>query len=117
MGPWILLVSSVVPAAGQAEPDDPNALRGQIIVRPGQPTWLRRNGGGSVFLCGPGDPEGFLYRGRRRADGTRDGEPRRPPGPSAEPAGPYILTVKRRPSFSSATSRGPTLRTFAPLTV
>jgi len=25
-------------------------------------------------MCGPGDPEGFLYRGKRRSDGTRDGD-------------------------------------------
>jgi hypothetical protein len=25
-------------------------------------------------MCGPGDPEGFLYRGSRRSDGTRDGD-------------------------------------------
>jgi hypothetical protein len=74
MGLWILLVSSVVPATGQAELDDPNALRGQIIVHPRRPAWLKRNGGGGVFLCGPGDPEDFLYRGRRAGDGTRDGD-------------------------------------------
>jgi len=74
MGLWILLVSSVVPATGQAGLDDANALRGQIVVDPRHPTWLKRNGAGGVFLCGPGDPEGFLYRGRRRTDGTRDGD-------------------------------------------
>jgi hypothetical protein len=25
-------------------------------------------------MCGPGDPEGFLYRGKLKADGTRDGD-------------------------------------------
>ena len=61
-------------AAGKAKLDDPKALRGQIIVDPAHPAWLRRNGGGPVYLCGPGDPEDFLYRGRRRPDGTRDGD-------------------------------------------
>jgi CubicO group peptidase (beta-lactamase class C family) len=28
----------------------------------------------SHFLCGPGDPEGFLYRGTLKPDGTRDGD-------------------------------------------
>ncbi len=28
----------------------------------------------SFFLCGPGDPEGFLYRGTLNADGTRAGD-------------------------------------------
>lgn len=27
-----------------------------------------------MYLCGPGDPEGFLYRGHRNADGTRNGD-------------------------------------------
>lgn len=31
-------------------------------------------GGGPFFLCGPGDPEGFLYRGTRNANGTRKGD-------------------------------------------
>jgi len=58
---------------------DPASLRyepmaGQIIVDPARPAWLRHAGGGPYFLCGPGDPEGFLYRGRLRADGTRDGD-------------------------------------------
>lgn len=54
--------------------DDPNALPGQILVDPAHPARLKRNGGGAVYLCGPGDPEGFLYRGRRLPDGTRDGD-------------------------------------------
>lgn len=29
---------------------------------------------GSFFLCGPGDPEGFLYRGTLNPDGTRSGD-------------------------------------------
>jgi len=47
---------------------------GQIIVDPDNPAWLRYRGGGPFFLCGPGDPEDFLYRGTRNADGTRDGD-------------------------------------------
>jgi hypothetical protein len=60
--------------AAPAKLDDPKALPGQIIVDPAHPQWLKRNGGGPVYLCGPGDPEGFLYRGKRRADGTRQGD-------------------------------------------
>ena len=49
-------------------------LVGQIVVDRSHPAWLAREGVGSLFICGPGDPEGFLYRGRRRGDGTRDGD-------------------------------------------
>jgi len=47
---------------------------GQIIVDPDYPQWLRRKGGGSFFMCGPGDPEDFLYRGKLNPNGTRDGD-------------------------------------------
>lgn len=49
-------------------------LEGQIIVDPNNPAWLKYNGGGPFFMCGPGDPEGFLYRGSRNPDGTRNGD-------------------------------------------
>ncbi len=49
-------------------------LPGQIVVDPEHPQWLKRHRGGPFFMCGPGDPEGFLYRGKLRADGTRDGD-------------------------------------------
>ncbi|GAG04017.1 unnamed protein product, partial [marine sediment metagenome] len=54
--------------------DDPKALPGQIIIDPDHPQWLKRNGGRHLFICGPGDPEDFLYRGKRKADGTREGD-------------------------------------------
>ena len=54
---------------------------GQIITDPENPSWLvynmDANGDGRLdpyFMCGPGDPEGFLYRGKRNPDGTRDGD-------------------------------------------
>ena len=49
-------------------------MGGQIIVDPEHPQWLKRHRGGPFFMCGPGDPEGFLYRGARNADGTRRGD-------------------------------------------
>jgi hypothetical protein len=52
----------------------PEPLRGQIVVDPHHPEWLRRHEGPPVFICGPGDPEGFLYRGTRLQDGTRKGD-------------------------------------------
>ena len=48
--------------------------RGQIIVDGEHPQWLRRRGVGPFFMCGPGDPEDFLYRGKLKPDGTRDGD-------------------------------------------
>ena len=49
-------------------------MNGQIIVDAERPQWLRRKGDGPFFMCGPGDPENFLYRGRLMPDGTRDGD-------------------------------------------
>jgi len=49
-------------------------LPGQIIIDPDYPQWLKRHGGKNVFICGPGDPEDFLYLGKRNANGTRDGD-------------------------------------------
>jgi CubicO group peptidase (beta-lactamase class C family) len=49
-------------------------MKGQIIVDVEHPQWLRRKGGGPFFMCGPGDPEDFLYRGVLKLDGTRDGD-------------------------------------------
>ncbi|MCB9782597.1 MAG: DUF4038 domain-containing protein [Candidatus Omnitrophica bacterium] len=46
---------------------------GQIIRDPNHLQWLMHKGGHHVFICGPGDPEGFLYLGQRKGDGTRDG--------------------------------------------
>ncbi len=60
-----LLVSSVQDIPPRA---------GQIIVDPDHPEWLKRYEQGAFFMCGPGDPEGFLYRGDENPDGTRDGD-------------------------------------------
>ena len=71
-----MCVCLICPIMAQAVP-----LPGQIIVHPTNPRWLvysrDNNGDGQLdpfFLSGPGGPEGFLYRGQRRADGTRDGD-------------------------------------------
>ncbi len=50
------------------------APTGSIVVDSAHPAWFRYEGGGPFFMCGPGDPEGFLYRGSRNADGTRNGD-------------------------------------------
>lgn len=36
--------------------------------------YLKREGGGHIFICGPGDPEDFLFRGELNVDGTRTGD-------------------------------------------
>jgi hypothetical protein len=53
--------------------DDPAALPGQIIVAGANPGYLKYNGGGPAFLCGPDNPEEFLFLGTPNADGTRSG--------------------------------------------
>ncbi len=50
------------------------APAGQIVVDAAHPAWFKYQGGGPLYMCGPGDPEGFLYRGTRNADGTRNGD-------------------------------------------
>lgn len=45
-----------------------------LIVDPTNPRWLRWSDGDPFFMCGPGDPETFLFRGERQADGTYDGD-------------------------------------------
>lgn len=45
-----------------------------LTVDRDNPSWLRYADGSPFFMCSAGDPEGFLYRGRRNADGTRNGD-------------------------------------------
>lgn len=59
-------------SANAAESVEP--LPGQIVIDRQHPRWLKRQGGRHVFICGPGDPEDFLYLGKRNPDGTRDGD-------------------------------------------
>ena len=46
----------------------------RIVADPEHPQWLKRKDGRPFFMCGPGDPEDFLYRGKLNPDGTRDGD-------------------------------------------
>lgn len=55
-------------------PEGKASQPGQIIIDPDHPLWLKRQGGEHLFICGPGDPEGFLYRGKENPDGTREGD-------------------------------------------
>lgn len=52
----------------------PGPVPGQIVVNEAHPAWFKYHEGGPFYMCGPGDPEGFLYRGTRNPDGTRDGD-------------------------------------------
>lgn len=80
----VALLTGLLPATAQerlpenqihtSERSAPQPRPGQIVISREHPQWLRRQGGEYLFICGPGDPEDFLYRGRRRADGTRDGD-------------------------------------------
>jgi CubicO group peptidase (beta-lactamase class C family) len=45
-----------------------------IVVDSEHPAWFKYQNGDPFFMCGPGDPEGFLYRGTRNSDGTRTGD-------------------------------------------
>ncbi len=47
---------------------------GFLRTYPGNAAWLTRGAPRTTVICGPGDPEGFLYRGQLRPDGTRDGD-------------------------------------------
>ncbi|MDO8544246.1 MAG: hypothetical protein Q7S40_27725 [Opitutaceae bacterium] len=51
--------------------DVKDALPGQIIVAGKTPGYLKYNGGGPAFLCGPDNPELFLFLGELNKDGTR----------------------------------------------
>ncbi|MBN2138969.1 MAG: serine hydrolase [Sedimentisphaerales bacterium] len=46
----------------------------QIVPNPDNPRWLTRTDAAPFFMCGPGDPEDFLYRGKLNPDGTRNGD-------------------------------------------
>lgn len=45
-----------------------------IVADPEHRQWLKSKDARPFFMCGPGDPEDFLYRGGLRPDGTRDGD-------------------------------------------
>ncbi len=77
--PWLSVMVALALLAGAHS--EAGTMPGQIIVDPKHPAWLvynrDSNGDGKLdpfFMCGPGDPEGFLYRGRRLADGSRRGD-------------------------------------------
>ncbi len=76
-----LLLGFVAQAQEVVRAGSSRALPGQVIVDPGNASWLVYNkdtdGNGKLdpfYLGGPGGPEDFLYRGTRNANGTRTGD-------------------------------------------
>lgn len=63
-----------IPEAARGEVSYPAADSDQIVADAERPRWLWRAGGSPFFMVGPGDPEGFLYRGLLNPDGTRNGD-------------------------------------------
>ena len=55
--------STTSPFSGNRPLDDPDALPGQIIVAGKNPGYLKYNGGGPAFLCGPDNPETLFSGG------------------------------------------------------
>ena len=71
----VLTLTTLLPSISWA------VVPGQVMVDPASPSWLVYNRDANsdgkpdpVFVCGPGDPEDFLYRGTRNPDGTRSGD-------------------------------------------
>lgn len=49
-------------------------VNGGSVADPANPRRLKYHNGGPVFIASVGEPENFLYRGTRNADGTRSGD-------------------------------------------
>ena len=62
---WFVLILCVASVQAQS-----NAL----IPNPATPAWFQFEDGQPYYMCAPNDPEDFLYRGTRNADGTRTGD-------------------------------------------
>ncbi len=72
---WVCAVGNF----GRQGPNESTGFQGLITVDPEQPQWPAYVRPGSddakpFFLCGPGDPEDFLYWGTLNPDGTRSGD-------------------------------------------
>jgi hypothetical protein len=63
---------SLVDAGPRPDAGTPSGRR--IVVDVANPRFLFYDDGSPHYLCAPGDPEDFLYRGTRNANGTRDGD-------------------------------------------
>jgi len=72
---WAYTVGDFTQASGPA----PDAFWGLITVDKAYPQWptqvlFSRERTRAFLMCGPGDPEDFLYRGALNPDGTRNGD-------------------------------------------
>jgi hypothetical protein len=67
----VSLATAVLVSCAVAQPKP-----GQVVVRADNPRWFEYHERGPFFMAGPGDPEGFLYRGRLQRNGTRKGDQR-----------------------------------------
>ena len=78
---WMLLMTFSCARQTSLSIIQEESLPGQIIKDPVHPNSLVYNRDSNrdgvldpFFLCGAGSPEGFLYRGKRNSNGTRDGD-------------------------------------------
>jgi hypothetical protein len=75
---WTLFVPLVAGAGPAASLIDNPAVaapvNGGLIADPAKPSRLKYFNGGPAFIASVGDPEGFLYRGTKNANGTRSGD-------------------------------------------
>lgn len=69
MKPWVLFNFFLLLTLS-----GPVLAQDKLTVHPDNAAWFQFENGEPFFLCGAGDPEDFLYRGRRQADGTRQGD-------------------------------------------
>ncbi len=75
---WTLLVP-LIAGLGTAAPltDRPAVaapVSGGLVADPANPRRLKYFNGGPAFIASVGEPEGFLYRGTKNANGTRSGD-------------------------------------------
>ncbi len=75
---WMSFVALVAGAGPAASPIDSPAVaapvNGGLIADPANPSRLKYFNGGPAFIASVGEPEGFLYRGTKNANGTRSGD-------------------------------------------
>jgi hypothetical protein len=71
-----LLVAAALASLAVAAPAPANAgpVTGGLVPDPSNPRRLKHHNGGPAFIASVGEPENFLYRGQKNADGTRTGD-------------------------------------------
>ena len=72
---FVPLVAGAGPAASLIDcPAVAAPVNGGLIADPANPRRLKYFNGGPAFIASVGEPEGFLYRGTKNANGTRSGD-------------------------------------------